>query len=257
MIRSFLTELKKRNEPLYWFGWYNLILGLVCIILMPIDSQQVLGINRWIKPMKFFLSVWIMIWSMGWLLFYLANKRKVTIISWLFISTMFIENFLITMQSVRGVASHFNVTDAFNGMVFSVMGIAIIVFTCAAIYAAWLFFKQKNFTISPAYLWGIRLGILFFIIFSLEAGFMLSRLSHTVGGPDGGPGLPLLNWSTEHGDLRIAHFLGIHSLQILPLAGYYLFRKKTTLILFSVVYFLLLIMVLVMALNGLPAGIFS
>ena len=251
-MKFFLSELKKRNALLYWFGWYNFIMGILCIILIPLDDHQILGISRWIKPMKFFLSVAIMVWTMAWLLYYLEYKKKIRIISWLIVITMFIENFLIMLQSTRGVQSHFNVHDPLNAMVFSIMGISIVLFTFTIIFALILFFRQKKFSIPTTYLWSIRLGLLFFIIFSAEGGLMVSRLSHTVGGADGGPGLPLVNWSTRYGDLRIAHFLGIHSLQILPLAGYFIFKRKSEIFIFSLSYFAIVTSLLVLALKGFP-----
>jgi hypothetical protein len=51
---------------------------------------------------------------------------------------------------------------------------------------------------------------------------MLARGSHTVGSADGGPGLPFVNWSVIAGDLRIAHFIAIHAIQIVPLFAYIL-----------------------------------
>ena len=249
---AFISQLKERNKLLYWFGCYNLVLAIACILCMQLDATQILGINRWIKPMKFFFSVWIMSWTMGWILYYLSRKRAVRTISWLIVICMFVENFIVTMQAARGTRSHFNVQDPLNGILFSVMGIFIIIFTLTSIYALILFLRQRNFFLPPAYVLGIRLGLVFFIFFSLEAGLMLSRLSHTVGGVDGGPGLPIVNWSTAFGDLRIAHFFGMHALQLLPLAGYYVFRKSYALVIFSIIYFSLVMAMVIIAMKGMP-----
>lgn len=251
-MRSFLRELKERNNLLYWFGIYNFIIAILCVILMQFDHQQILNVSRWLKPMKFYFSVWIMTWTMSWLLYYSDYKKATRKISWLIVISMFTENFVILLQSIRGERSHFNVQNATNGMLFSIMGIFIVIFTLVIIYSAWLFFRQKTFSIPLSYLWGIRLGLVFFIIFSIEGGIMLSRMSHTVGGPDGGPGLPVFNWSSRFGDLRIAHFLGMHSLQLLPLAGFYIFKKLAALLLFAIMYFSSVMIIFVMSLQGTP-----
>ncbi len=251
-MKYFLTELKLRNKLLYIFGWYNLICGILCLIAAQIDEVQILGISRWIKPMKFFFSVWIMVWTMGWLMYYLKAIHSVKICSWLITIFMFIENFIISIQSFRGVTSHFNNTTAPNIILFAIMGIAILLFTFTIVYVTILFFLQKEFSISGAYLWGIRFGILLFLFFSVEGGMMLSNAGHTVGAADGGPGLPLVNWSTKYGDLRIAHFFGMHALQIIPLASYYLTRSKMQVFIFSAIYFIAVFLLFLQAFNKMP-----
>ncbi|CAN5396904.1 hypothetical protein BH10ACI2_BH10ACI2_02000 [soil metagenome] len=86
---------------------------------------------------------------------------------------------------------------------------------------------------------------------------MSAQLGHTVGAPDGGPGLPLTNWSTVAGDLRIAHFLGLHSLQAVPIVGILLERfriiGRTALTVgFAVTYFAAFVFLFAQAFSGRP-----
>jgi hypothetical protein len=224
---------------LFWFGLFNLAVAIGCLILVPFEETQILGVNRWLKPFKFYATVGVMILTMGWLLHYLNSAKKIKLYSWLIFISMLFENGLIITQAIRNTTSHFNITSSFNGMIFNLMGIFILLFTITVLFVCISFFKQKQFSIPGAYVWGIRLGLVLFLFFSLEGGMMLGLMKHTVGAPDGGPGLPVLNWSTEYGDLRIAHFIGIHALQILPLFGHYISKTKTQTILFSAGYFLL------------------
>ena len=81
--------------------------------------------------------------------------------------------------------------------------------------------------------------------------------SFTLGVHDGGPGLPFINWSTGAGDLRVAHFVGMHALQLFPLLGWFLDRRGVTggrrwVALAAVVYFLFSALLVVQALAGRP-----
>ena len=249
---NFFIELKRRNALLCWFGLFNLAVAIVCLVLMTLEETQILGVNRWLKPFKFYVSVGIMVLTMDWLLYYLNSAKKIKRYSWLIVISMLFENGLILTQAIRNTTSHFNVTSTLDGIIFNLMGMFILVFTITIILVCISFFKQKQFSIPAAYVWGIRLGILFFLFFTLEGGMMLGLLKHTVGGADGGPGLPVVNWSTQYGDLRIAHFIGIHSLQVLPLFGNYFAKTKKQTIIFSAVYFLLASALFVQAMKGIP-----
>lgn len=251
-MKSLLSETEKRNAVLYRYGWFSIIGTLICVMMTVVSDTVVLGINAWIKPMKFFTSIAVFCWTMAWFMTYLNDQRKVKVFSWMVVIVMSYELFVITWQAANGRLSHFNTSTPLYRWLFTVMGIAISLLVAWTGYIGYLFFRQRQFTVPMSYIWGIRLGIILFVIFSFEGGLMASRLAHTVGAADGGPGLPVVNWSKQYGDLRVAHFVGVHALQVLPLFGFYIAKKSRSTKLFSAVYFLFTVVLFVRALQGIP-----
>jgi hypothetical protein len=245
-----LLENIKRNELLFYFGCLAMLGGVICSILMALTSVQVAGVNAYLKPMKFFFSVALFAWTMAHYMQYLTEQKQVAIYSWMCVIGLAFELFAITLQASQGKLSHFNVSSAFDSALFSAMGIVISIVMLHTAYIGYLFFQQKEFVITMELVWAIRLGIIITVVFAFEGGMMGAQLRHTVGAPDGGAGLPVLNWSKHHGDLRVAHFLGIHALQIIPLFAA-LFAKNIQQVIFtSALYFVLVSLTLIQALRG-------
>ena len=255
-------QLRSRSRLLADLGAAHLALSVLFLLLIALDSETILGINRWIKPFKFASSIAIFVWTAGWLLGYLEDaERQRRLIARGITLALVTEMVLITMQAARGTTSHFNVASgAFNAVVFSIMGIMILFNTFLVAALARLYFIQRP-PIGDGLLFGIRYGLLIFICASAEGVVMVRHLAHTVGATDGGPGLPLINWSTVAGDLRVAHFVGLHALQLLPLTGWVVDRlgsamttgrRKTLISSLAVPYAVAFVWLLESALAGRP-----
>lgn len=248
---TFFYELKLRNELLYYFGWLNFILALALIMLSSISKMEVAGTNAWFKPFKFAMSIGIYSWTMAWYTAYLTGFNGI-VFAWSIILLLGFEIIYITLQAARGQLSHFNLSTPVTSLLYGLMAMAASLVTLYTAYIGWLFWQQTFPELPEAYVWGIRLGILIFVVFSFQGFMMGSRLSHSVGAPDGGGGLPLLNWSRTHGDLRIAHFIGMHALQVLPLLAYYVVRHSPTVGLIAILYAVLAVYSLVRAMAAKP-----
>ena len=188
---------------------------------------------------------------MAWYCHYLPSFN-INFFNWTVIVLLGFEIVYVAIQANRGQLSHYNLSTPLYSSLYVAMALAASLVTLYTAYIGILFFKNDFCNLPDYYLLAIRLGIIVFVVFSFEGFVMGSKLTHTIGGADGGLGLPLLNWSTKFGDPRIAHFIGMHALQVLPILSFYLLKNTKATILFAFLYGLLAVFTLVQALQGKP-----
>ena len=217
------------HKPLMALAIASALVAVAATIGLLADPRELIGAPIWAKALKFGLSILIYAITWAWLIGQLQRFRRIAWWAGTVIAvTLIVELAIITLQIVRGHRSHFNNTDPFDETLWSIMGTAIAVLWLATLVAAvvlW-FTPGRDLARTTA----IRAGSLLSLV-GLGLGFLMTTPTamqlanydgiigaHTVGSTDGGPGLPILGWSTEHGDLRVPHFIGMHALQLIPLA---------------------------------------
>ncbi|MEO1712055.1 MAG: hypothetical protein AAFU60_01850 [Bacteroidota bacterium] len=247
---EFLETLKDRNVVLFWFGLANVLLFVLLLLASFVKPVELMGTSAWDKPMKFALSIAILAWTMGWYTGYLPPGKDIQWFNWIFVGTLAFEILYIALQAARGQASHFNLSTPFYTVLYGLMALAASVASLGVGYIGLKFFSTSLPDLPDYYLWAIRLGIILFVIFSFQGFAMGSRLSHTVGREDGGIGIPFLNWSLSQGDLRIAHFVGMHALQVLPLLAWFILKDVKWTVSFFALYSMLAAFLFLQALRG-------
>ncbi len=220
--------------------WWQLALLILSAVAYLFDGRQIMGVNPWLKPIKFEISVAIFLLTVGLLLIQLQQmygridagrgwSSVASLVGWTVAIAMIVENSLIALQSLRGVRSHMNYTTPLDSGIFGVMAAGIALNTLALCLLLLLYVDLRSQWEWPvAVNVGARLGLAVLIWGSVEGVAMVTRQQHLVGGHDSGSGIPFLNWSTTYGDLRIAHFFALHAIQIFMLIGLWLSTTRIT-----------------------------
>lgn len=221
------------SPPLTAVGAAMLVVAAAAVVGMGVDPRMINGAPAWLKPFKFAVSTAIysltLAWMFGWLLDWPRVRRAV---GWTTAVVFVLEVGIIGIQAWRGTTSHFNVSTPLNAVLFTVMGAAIVLQTLVSVSVVVALWRQHFAEQSIG--WALRLGMTLTVVGALTgplmtqptaeqlaevraSGRMPTVGAHSVGGPDGGPGVPVTGWSREHGDVRVPHFIGLHAIQALAL----------------------------------------
>jgi hypothetical protein len=228
-----LGRLWRGSPPLTAVGVLMLVVAVASVVGILVDPRIITGAPAWLKPFKFAISTAIYSLTLAWIFQWLTDWPRVRrVVGWTTAIVFVLEVAIIDAQAWRGTTSHFNVSTTVDMVLFSVMGVAILLQTLVSVAVAVALWRQR-FTDRPLG-WALRLGMTLTIAGALTGplmtrpteaqlaharagGRMTTAGAHSVGGVDGGPGVPVTGWSREHGDLRVAHFIGLHAIQVLAL----------------------------------------
>lgn len=230
-------RLAQLHRPLIISAGLMALLAIGTATGLALDDRVLVGVPIWLKPFKFSVSIAIYATTIAWLLSLLTARTRLgwwlgTVIA----GAMAVEMVIIVGQAARGHQSHFNNQTPLDATLYSVMGATIaIAWICTLVLAVLLLIQRLP---DRANALAVRFGLLVGLG-GMMVGFLMTLPTkaqldlpeggqptmigaHSIGVQDGGPGLPLVNWSTTGGDLRAGHFIGMHALQALPLLGFLL-----------------------------------
>lgn len=242
---STLTRLWRRNPPLLAVSLAMAALVPILFAALWLDPRVLNGEALWIKPIKFAVSIALYSLTLLWMLESVAGsdrlRRWMRTGGWVIAVVFVVEMIAIVGQAARGRMSHFNNSTLEDALIFNLMGAAITTLFVVHLIITAILLRQTDgddqvlasalrsgLAVSAM---GIAVG---FLMTSPTAeqlavftqGLVPERIgAHTVGAPDGGPGIPLTGWSATAGDLRVPHFFGMHAMQVLPLFALWLRRK--------------------------------
>ncbi|KPG81415.1 hypothetical protein AEQ27_11120 [Frigoribacterium sp. RIT-PI-h] len=206
--------------------------AVVCLVGLILDPRTLAGDPIWAKPLKFSISLALYAITLAWMLS-MVQRPVLRRIGWwagtIGAAASLLEIVVISIQVIRGVGSHFNVSTPTNQLFYQLMAGGVTLMYCATlVIGAFLTMFSRNE--DRALAWSLRLGLIIALV-GLSVGFLMviptagqladptssTYGSHSVGGDDATGGIFFLGWNTSHGDLRVSHFIGMHALQVLPI----------------------------------------
>jgi hypothetical protein len=188
-----------------------------------IDPRSFLGAPVWQKPLQFHLALSIYAITLAFFARFLPQgmqSRRWRIYAGVVCFCILAELVWVGGAASYATASHFNVDDIVMGTIYGFMGVFAVILTSASGVMGVAIWRNPNTGLPPALHLSVALGLILTCILTvIAAGTMSSMPGHLIGTPVTGARLPILGWSREVGDLRVAHFFATHAMHAIPIAG--------------------------------------
>lgn len=217
-----LTLLLARQRELTVFGLILLTLTVMMFVAQFFDARTLGGANIWVKPTRFAGSIGIFALTSAWFFGYVRPERRrgalMRATVWMIIVAGAFEIVWITYQASQALASHFNTGSPFYTFMYALMGLFAVILIAATLPLAWEIGRRPVTGLRPDFVMAVVIGLVItFVLGTATGAHMAAQPSHAVGAE--GSGIPLFGWNRLGGDLRIAHFMGIHAQQAMAVLG--------------------------------------
>lgn len=198
---------------------------LITIPAWLIDERLLDNAAIWTKPQKFNVSLTLHFVTLAVLAQLVPrNIRQGPVMlafGYMAVFAMILETLYIHIQAARGVRSHYNDSSILEQVFYGLMGIGAVVLIAVALVLAVQIWRKGDRS-RPGLWLGAIVGLTTGFVSTLIIASYLSSVGRYVGAPlsGGGEVVPFFGWSREYGDLRPAHFVSMHLMQTIPLAGW-------------------------------------
>ena len=236
------ADIYPREPVLVAFAAICAALMLPSFIGLLADTRTFNGINVWIKPLKFQSSVAIFLLTFALFWPYLdkadRSRKSVRFAVWFVSIVTLLEVLYVTYRASLAEGSHFNNATLRDEILYALMGLGIVSTSVFSAWLGWRVLRARHATPNPDLRRAIGIGL-------------VAGVQSDAGGSF------FFGWSRTGGDLRVAHFVGLHAMQGIPLIGwlaarYAPLKTRGIVIVSTVVWSVATLALLVQAMMGRP-----